>query len=111
MLEYIIVTTLGLLLYWAMEISRAYRKTKKYNNSFYWSRFIEENIFNFFICVVSSIIIFYLIDINTLKMTRFPYITFIRMDTFIFLSSGMMGSYIVNQLMKFAEYFFKFKKE
>ncbi len=111
MIEYIITSALGLMLHWALELSRAWRSSLKSQMPFYWSKFASENIVNFIVCVISSAIMFFIIDINILKTMTFPYVTFIRMDTFVFLSGGMMGSYIVNQLLKMVEYIFKFKRD
>jgi len=111
MTEYIAISSLGLMLHWLTELSIAYRKTKKYKVPFNWSLFLEENLINFLVCVTSSIAIFFLVYVDQLKEMSFPYLKFIRMDALFFLSSGMMGSYIVNQLLKVVEYMFRFKRK
>ena len=111
MREYIAISSLGLLLHWLTELSIAYRKTKKYKVHFNWGLFLEENLINFLVCVTSSIVIFFLVDVEQIKAMTFPYFKFLRMDTIFFLSGGMMRSYIVNQTLKVIEFMFRFNKK
>ena len=103
MTEYIIVTILGIILNWSMELQRAWRNTIKAKTQFHWSIFINENIVNFIVSVIAAIIIFFLPNLESLKAYTFPYITFIRMDTLFFLAGGRIGGHIIKQLMKWIE--------